>query len=470
MKIKHELKIDSEKEPFANCKLNRKEYGEILTQIVKNYADGFVLAINNKWGTGKTTFIKMWQQHLEKEEFQTIYFNAWENDFDNNPLVALLAELKKLTTNDKNGKTAYFKSLVKKAAVFTRNIAPALARGLFEKYVTDTKIITEAIENSAKATAEILEKEIEEYASKKETINEFRKELEDFIKKSNNEKPLIFIIDELDRCRPNYAVEVLEQIKHLFSVAGIVFVLSIDKEHLSASVRGFYGSDRIDGDEYLRRFIDLEYSMPEPSTRDFVNYLYGYYQFEEFFKNSQDERKDFLNTATLLLNKSNTSLRRQQRIFAFSRLVLCSFDRDQQLMGVVFILIFLKTVKNELFERIENKKLELQELSDCFYELISSVRKDHNDRELLYLFDTETKLLQLYKSHKYGSESYKLKEHIMSKLDLNLQENLKYNYFTNTGSSNLAEFLNKNSHHIYLNLKDLIEKINLTKPLKIDSK
>ena len=86
MNIKHnEIKIPSAN-PFVNCKLNREPYAKVLTEIVNSYADGFVLAINNDWGTGKTTFVKMWRQQLINEGFQTIYFNAWENDFNNNPL------------------------------------------------------------------------------------------------------------------------------------------------------------------------------------------------------------------------------------------------------------------------------------------------------------------------------------------------------------------------------------------------
>jgi tRNA A37 threonylcarbamoyladenosine biosynthesis protein TsaE len=62
MNIKHsEVTIDSEN-PFANCKLDRKKYSQVLTGLINSYSEGFVLAINNKWGTGKTTFIKMWRQ------------------------------------------------------------------------------------------------------------------------------------------------------------------------------------------------------------------------------------------------------------------------------------------------------------------------------------------------------------------------------------------------------------------------
>ena len=65
MKIKHhEIEIPQEN-PFANCKLAREPYARVLTDIANTYADGFVLAINNEWGTGKTTFVKMWQQQLK---------------------------------------------------------------------------------------------------------------------------------------------------------------------------------------------------------------------------------------------------------------------------------------------------------------------------------------------------------------------------------------------------------------------
>src|SRR5690606_36180541 len=115
--------------------------------------------------------------------------------------------------------------------------------------------------------------EIDAYTKKKKTIIEFRKELEVFIKR-NTDKPLIFIIDELDRCRPDYAVEVLEQMKHFFAVPGIIFILSIDKNHLASSIKGYYGSENINTDEYLRRFIDLEYSISKPITEHYVDYLF----------------------------------------------------------------------------------------------------------------------------------------------------------------------------------------------------
>lgn len=472
MKIKHHEIIPNEEKPFAECKLAREPYARVLTDIVNTYADGFVLAINNEWGTGKTTFVKMWQQQLKNEGFQTIYFNAWENDFDSKPLVALMSELETLT-NAKNKKV--FKSVVEKGAVLVKNIAPALAKSLIKKYVVDIDdIAVDAIENATKASTEILEEEIKEYADKKKTIIEFRKELEKFVKQADNTKPLIFIVDELDRCRPNYSVEVLEQIKHFFSVSGIVFVLSIDKKHLGAAVKGVYGSEQIDSDEYLRRFIDLEYSIPKIQTKLFINYLYAYYGFDEFFsllersRNSEfrDDKQVLLNIAEFLFKKSSATLRQQERVFALTRLILCSFTINQYVFpNLLFVLVYIKANDNDFFKKIENKELTVQELSDSFYDFINYNKNEPNDLSLLYI---EALLLWFYNN----DIDYKIKMSLLTNDESNnLITPIKSKLENNTTESSLIrcfEHIAKKWTIDTLELSYLIAKINLTETIRIE--
>jgi predicted KAP-like P-loop ATPase len=319
MSIKHfdiEIKPGN---PFANCKLDRRKYANVLLDLVNSYSNGFVLAINNKWGTGKTTFIKMWEQDLKDKEFQTVYFNAWENDFENNPLTALMGELKNITTKSTEPK---FKIALKNASILSKHIAPIIVQSIADKYI-NTKEIKDAIVNVTKGINDVFENEVNEYAKKKKGIIDFRKSLSEFIANTNEGKPLIFLIDELDRCRPDYAVSILEQIKHFFSVPNIVFVLSIDKVQLGNSVKGVYGSDRIDADEYLRRFIDIEYSIPEPESEVFYKYLYNYFEFDQFFI-SEDRKKyraldsdksNFLKICSVLFSNGLISLRQQEKIF-----------------------------------------------------------------------------------------------------------------------------------------------------------
>jgi len=89
---KPEFEIDPEN-PFAADKLKRRESAEILTQLL-SFIDGpFVLSVDSPWGTGKTTFIKMWEQHLKNQGFNCLYFNAWESDFHSDPLIPLIGEI-----------------------------------------------------------------------------------------------------------------------------------------------------------------------------------------------------------------------------------------------------------------------------------------------------------------------------------------------------------------------------------------
>lgn len=401
MNIKHQEIIIDSKAPFANCKLGREKYASILIDIVSYYSNGFVLAINSEWGTGKTTFVKMWECLLQNKEFKTLYFNAWENDFEDNPLVALIAEFKALT-DKKNGK---YKSLLKKGAIFTKNLAPELIKSIVENYKF-AKTVSDTVENATKGATEILEDEINEYTKKKEGIKDFRKALKDFVESIENKKPIVFIIDELDRCRPNYSVTLLEQIKHLFSVPGIVFVLSIDKEQLGNAVRGVYGSDRINADEYLRRFIDLEYSIPIPDTKIFVRYLYSYFEFGRTLLS--DRRKgvrefwyepdNLIDLATILFEKSNLSLRQQEKIFAHARIALLSLEWNQYLFPTLFIfLIYLKNHHPSIYKKIELKSIKPKELIEEFAKIFpKSIEKEDDLRLVIHL---EALLGYLYYSY-----------------------------------------------------------------------
>ena len=94
MKFRPEHIKPSKENPFAKDLLMRKQYADVLTQIVKHAEDGFTLSINADWGYGKTTFVKMWEAMLQSDEYKTIYFNAWESDFVADPMMALIDGLR----------------------------------------------------------------------------------------------------------------------------------------------------------------------------------------------------------------------------------------------------------------------------------------------------------------------------------------------------------------------------------------
>ena len=366
---------------------------------------GFVLAINNKWGTGKTTFVKMWKQHLSNEGFKTMYFNAWENDFDMEPLAAMLGELKKLI-----GKTESksYNSLIEKGATISKRILPSIGKNIAKKYLGEE--VADLICDSVKAATDILKDEVEEYINKKDNLLAFKKELVKFVSENGNGKPIVFIIDELDRCRPDYAVEVLEKVKHFFNVPSIVFVLSIDKEQLGYAIQGYYGSDRIDTNEYLRRFIDIEYQLPKPNIDSFSKYLFDYFSFGQFFanrKNGENEKENFETFSICLGNIINYSLRQQEKLFALTRVVLRTIDPNTKncLPDMFMLLIHLKLFNRKLYNKIKNKAIETQELVDEI-ELLLLSSKYENINHIIYI---EALLVFFY--HTYLNEDTKVYGH-----------------------------------------------------------
>ena len=372
-----EIKIP-ENNPFINDKLNRKPLAETMTDIVSFYGQsGCVLALNGEWGSGKTTFVNMWKRMLIEKGFKTLYFNAWTSDFSNDPLIAMIAELKEL--NSQNDK-------------IINNIASKMGRILLAFAMDFIKLKLGFDANNIKQTTEefykIGKEYLEEFASQKETIEEFKKEIKAFVGSCATEYPIVFIVDELDRCNPHYAVAVLERIKHLFDIPNLVFVLAINKKELGHAIQGYYGSDNINSDEYLRRFIDIEYNLPKPNLKAFCEYLYDEYNFEKFFRSeshqkySRNDEDNFKETAIFVGNLEHTNLRQMEKVFAYSRLVLMQFSTNQSLNSdAYFLLCFWKVMKPDFYNQIKNKELSVQELLSALENMFKKfILQGHDNR------------------------------------------------------------------------------------------
>ena len=411
MKPKHSDLEILDTDPFANCKLDRKK-DAILNRIIGNFENGFTLAINGEWGTGKTTFIKMWQKQLEQNDYKTIYLNAWENDFVSEPLICILGELKNVTTSSNE---RLMKDIINKASVFSKKIIPAVAKGLAKKHLGEEA--SDLIESVATATVDVFKKEVSEYEKKKKDLIDFKTKLQELVNKESKDKPLIFIIDELDRCRPDYAVEILEKIKHFFSVEGIVFVLSIDKNQLCSSIKGHYGSDEINAEEYLRRFIDIEYTLIEPDAEKFCNYLFVYFDFSSFMQNPErlkysdlsHDKEMFLSTAIKLASAKRLTLRQTEKLFAYTRLALISCEKNSYLFAdLFFLMIYIKAFKTSLYIDIRNLRLTVQELSDELNVVFAeNIRLEQGNKYFQAFTSTLAKLLFFYNNEISNIGSYK---------------------------------------------------------------
>ena len=257
-------------DPFKNDLLNRKEPAEILTRLIDGIEGPCVLAIDAAWGAGKTTFLKMWAQHLRNEQFTVVEFNAWETDHAGDPFVAIVAELTEgLREFADESLTEKIRETAEAAKQVALRAIPAAIR-ILTAGVLDVQPLLE--KEAGKLLASYAEDRLKKYTEAKDSIEGFRNKLQDMAKSLAVSKthPLIVMVDELDRCRPSYAVELIEVAKHLFAVDHTVFVLAINRDQLAHSIKALYGNG-FDATGYLRRFLDVDFRLPNADRKSFID-------------------------------------------------------------------------------------------------------------------------------------------------------------------------------------------------------
>lgn len=368
-------------EPFKNDRLNRQRLANNLTLITTLFAEtGAVLAIDGDWGTGKTTFINMWQQQLTNGDYKCILFNAWKCDFQEDPFIALMSELKETLGNNEK-----IKEVIASGAKILTKAGGEIIRGLLQKFAG---IDTESIKVTSDEIIDQCYEKIDNYQKTKTSLNEFRDKLAEFVASESGGKPVYFFIDELDRCNPHFAVKLLERVKHLFEVPNIIFVLAVNIEQLQYAIQGFYGSSNINGREYLKRFIDYEYSLPEPNVEEYCTFLYEQYGLKDFYEsdirkydnNLKGASTLFLDIAITLLTESHLNLRKINRLFAINKLALTGFNKHSQFASdVLFILSFLKETNTSVYKAIMHNEFSIQELINVLETILPDSLFRNND-------------------------------------------------------------------------------------------
>lgn len=209
-------------------------------------------------------------------------------------------------------------------------------------------------------------------------MTKLAKELSD----SDEKKPLIIFVDELDRCRPTFAIEVLERIKHFFVTPNIIFVLAIDKMQLIESIRTVYGSN-LNSLGYLKRFIDIEFSLPIPNTKKYAKVLISEYGIDKHLNDTsvdlnRNDANHIITNIIELIDYFDCTLREVEK--CFSKIVyafkITNSNYDLYPLPVSFLIILsikhytlFKFFKNseinveELFEEIEKKSAKLKDFT-----------------------------------------------------------------------------------------------------------
>ena len=228
------------------------------------------------------------------------------------------------------------KSLAKSGAAYiTRRVLPILAKGVAAKFIGHegaaelADIATLKEEDVSGLASKLAEDSLSRHKSISKSIQDFKKQLtktiDGFPERTDAEgskfsnKKLIIFVDELDRCRPSYAIQILECIKHLFDVPGVIFILAIDVEQLEATIEKTYGAAD-SGESYLRKFVDWQLNIPKPRADKFARKLYDDFNLQEanvLFGNDNilNGYKPMIDAIGVVAGSFNLTLRQIAQIF-----------------------------------------------------------------------------------------------------------------------------------------------------------
>jgi len=354
----------------------RKEYATKIWRLVENkWKNGFVLSINSWWWEWKTTFLEdifipnmKWSWYKDN----IVLFDAFEHDFFDNPLTAITwSFLKWIWIEWKEKLEDKAKKILKISwRVLLRYLMRWDLQGIENRTEWDIeKDITDFAIN-----------ELSSYMDAEKSISEFKEQLWEYTK--NLEKPLIFIIDELDRCKPSFALKIIEIIKHFFSTENVVFILSINKEQITNYISHQYW-DSTDSENYLHKFLDIETELPNESW-EWSNIKSLYCQ--HLYKKTGFERK--MTWIISILPEMDISLREIEKVFNYLKLMEYSlWDFQIFDLHLSCILCYLKVKKYNLYLRINKWDFNEKSREKVLHEIFKSWDNPHLKNIIEFTFN-----------------------------------------------------------------------------------
>lgn len=272
--------------------LQRDNYLFLVKKIIDSIANGSkssVFAIDGKWGIGKSFIIDKLNTEIDKSKYVVFNYNCWQYDYYEEPLVAIISNIQDNIEHCKKYYDVEYKRecQVNKFVKGASDIGNSLVKKL-------TSIDLKQLGKNALD----LNKDYDEQNSFKNIVEN----LQSHLKNITETIPIIFIIDELDRCMPEYAIKVLERLHHIFhGFENVIVLLSVDRSQLDYSIKKIFG-ENTDIDGYLKKFVDFTIKIDSGKIADDWEEKYLDNFFQSFNLRSIEDIKSEIREYLSLLN------------------------------------------------------------------------------------------------------------------------------------------------------------------------
>ena len=265
---------------WRDDRLGYRETAQNFTKIIQSITDGKVISIEAGFGRGKTFFRTAWAKDLQQAGETIIQLDLLKSDHTGDPVVTLLGAMIGAVPPTGKSKLNKAKEVAKKiGAVAFRATAHAVLRGAATEIIDaiseqqDPNSASRALKNVGgevgreltKAASDLIDKQLEKEKIRTQDLPNQLEALKETIL-GDKDGRIVIIVDEFDRCHPDYAISFLEATKVIFGSKGFVFCLMVDPDYLEGLARHKFGGS--EGAElYLEKFVDFRFKLkPKPDA------------------------------------------------------------------------------------------------------------------------------------------------------------------------------------------------------------
>lgn len=288
-----------------------------LIEIMSESKQGCCFALNGAWGSGKSFVLEKLEEKLknqidnetEDSKYYVFHYDCWKYDYYEEPAVAIIAAM----IDDTDKELALFSEETETAMEVSLKTARKLL-GAVASELCKNKIGIDLVEIASDVVEEQKESSVDDF----DLLYGFKRALEkarENIQEIAQDKTVIIVVDELDRCIPEYAIKVLERLHHIFvDLENVIVLVSMDKEQLEHSIQGIYGN--IDVDTYLRKFISFKVDLDKGKTSSYADKFSSYFSNFDISTEELKEIEQFFSRIFI-----DMDMRTMERIFSKAEII-----------------------------------------------------------------------------------------------------------------------------------------------------
>ena len=339
--------------------LDRGNFIQNIEKLINTISDskqGCCFGLDGAWGSGKSFVLEKLEDRIKDIKLEetgdsryfVFHYDCWKYDYYEEPAIAIISAMLDATNQEMS---LFDESTNSKIRLGWNTVKKTLSE--IAKELCKNKIGIDLVT----VAEEVLKEHDEENENSFDTLYGFKRALEETregIRKIAENKTVIVVVDELDRCLPTYTIKILERLHHIFyDIENVIVIVSMDKKQIEHSIQEIYGD--IEVDVYLRKFISFKVSLDNGLAHSFIDKYKTYTSLFDIEESESESIEQFFTDVLI-----DMDMRTQERIFRkaeiIHKLINKNSIKDCSIMTfqILYITIALVTKEKEMKWLVDN--------------------------------------------------------------------------------------------------------------------